>query len=142
MPDTCIGVDVIVGFPGESDENFQQTYDFLDSLDISYLHVFSFSQRDNTDAIKIDPKVSQNIISERSKILHHLSLEKKRYFFEKNIGKVKHVLIENWEAGILSGYSDNYIPVRIYGKLNEVNQIIPVKLIQIEDGGMQGDRLD
>ena len=142
LPDACIGVDVIAGFPGESDDNFQETFDFLHNLDISYLHVFSYSQRDNTDAIRIDPKVPKNIISERSKILHCLGMEKKCYFYENNIGEIKQVLIENWEAGILSGHSDNYIPVKIFGESSEVNQIIPVKLIRLEDGKMQGDRLN
>jgi threonylcarbamoyladenosine tRNA methylthiotransferase MtaB len=140
MPYACIGVDVIVGFPGESEDHFQQTYDFLDGLDISYLHVFSYSIRKNTEAVLMNNKVPQDIISERSKMLHRLSIVKKRNFWENNIGSVKQVLIENFEEGFLYGHSENYIPVRILGKRNEVNEIIPVKFIQIEDGAMIGER--
>ena len=140
LPDACIGVDVIVGFPGESDNYFQQTYDFLNGLDISYLHVFSYSMRDNTDAVTIKDKIPQNIISERSKMLHRLSIVKKQNFYNNNIESVKQILIENFEDGFLIGYSENYIPVRISGSPNEVNEIIPVKLVQIEDGEMVGER--
>jgi len=140
LPDACIGVDVIVGFPGESDNYFQQTYDFLNGLDISYLHVFSYSMRDNTDAVKIKDKIPQNIISERSKILHSLSIVKKQNFYKDNIESVKQILIEYFEDGFLIGNSENYIPVRISGSPNEVNEIIPVKLEQIEDGTMVGER--
>jgi len=137
-----LGADIIVGFPGESEDNFQETYDFLNNLEVSYLHVFSYSQRDNTDAVNIQPKVPQNIIAERSQILHHLSIHKKRFFYENNIGKIKQVLIENWEDGIISGHSENYIPIALKGNEDEVNQIIPVKLIRLEDGEMAGERLD
>ena len=140
MPHACIGVDVIVGFPGESDDHFKQTYDFLNGLDISYLHVFSFSIRDNTDAVKIKNKLPHNIISERSKLLRRLSIDKKWHFYEKNIGFVKQVLIENFEDGFLYGHSENYIPVRISGGPNDVNKILPIKLIQIEDGEVIGER--
>jgi len=142
MPDACIGVDVIVGFPGESEENFQETYELLKQLDVSYLHVFSYSQRDNTDAVKIEPKVSQQTIAERSKILHRLSMKKKRQFYENNTGKIRQVLFETYEEGILSGHSENYISVSIKGNEDEVNQIIPVKLVRLEDGEMIGKRLE
>ena len=140
LPDASIGVDVIVGFPGESDNYFQQTYDFLNGLDISYLHVFSYSMRDNTDAVTIKDKIPQNIISERSKMLHRLSIVKKQNFYQYNIESVKQILIENFEDGFLIGHSENYIPVRISGSPNEVNEIITVKLVQIEDGEMVGER--
>ena len=140
MPDACIGVDVIVGFPGESDDHFQQTYDFLDSLDISYLHIFPYSMRDNTDAVKLKKKIPQYIISKRSKILHHLSMLKKLHFYEKNIGYIKHVLIEHFEEGFVFGHSENYIPFRITGRPKDVNQILPVKFIQIKDGKVIGER--
>jgi len=142
MPDACLGVDVIVGFPGESEENFQETYELLKQLDVSYLHVFSYSQRDNTDAVKIEPKVSQQTIAERSKILHRLSMKKKRQFYENNTGKIRQVLFETYEEGILSGHSENYISVSIKGNEDEVNQIIPVKLVRLEDGEMIGKRLE
>ena len=140
MPDACIGVDVIVGFPGESEDNFQCTYDFLDSLDISYLHVFSYSMRDNTDAVKIEIKTPQDIISKRSKILHRLSIEKKHQFYKNNIGNVKQILIEDCKDGFLFGHSENYIPVKIIGEPNDVNQILPIKLIQIKDDKMLGEK--
>ena len=142
MPDACIGVDVIVGFPGESEENFEETYELLKQLDVSYLHVFSYSQRDNTDAVKIEPKVSQQTIAERSKILHRLSMKKKRQFYENNTGKIRQVLFETYEEGILSGHSENYISVSIKGNEDKVNQIIPVKLVRLEDGEMIGKRLE
>jgi len=142
MPDACIGVDVIVGFPGESEDNFQETSELLNQLDVSYLHVFSYSQRDNTDAVKIKPKISQQTIVERGKILHRLSMKKKRQFYEKNIGKIRGVLFETYEEGILSGHSENYIPVSIKGDEDEVNQIIPVKLVRLEDGEILGKRLE
>ena len=142
MPDACIGVDVIVGFPGESEENFEETYELLKQLDVSYLHVFSYSQRDNTDAVKIEPKVSQQTIAERRKILHHLSMKKKRQFYENNTGKIRQVLFETYEEGILSGHSENYISVSIKGNEDKVNQIIPVKLVRLEDEEMIGKRLE
>ena len=140
MPDACIGVDVMVGFPGESDSYFQQTYDFLDSLEISYLHVFAYSMRNNTDALKIKDKIPHEIISERSKILHRLSMVKKRHFYNNNIGSVKQVLFEYFENGLLFGHSENYIPVRISGSPKDVNEIIPVRLVQIEDCEVVGER--
>ena len=140
MPNACIGVDVIVGFPGESDNYFQQTYDFLNGLDISYLHVFSFSLRNNTEAKMIKNKIPHDIISERSKILHRLSIVKKQNFYKNNIESVKQILIENFDDGFLIGYSENYIPVRIAGSPNEVNEIIPAKLVHVEDGEMIGER--
>ncbi|RMZ50058.1 tRNA (N(6)-L-threonylcarbamoyladenosine(37)-C(2))-methylthiotransferase MtaB [Candidatus Marinimicrobia bacterium PRS2] len=142
MSDACIGVDVIVGFPGESEENFQETFELLKQLDVSYLHVFSYSQRDNTDAVKIEPKVSPQTIAERSKILHRLSMKKKRQFYENNTGKIRQVLFETYEEGILSGHSENYISVSIKGNEDKVNQIIPVKLVRLEDGEMIGKRLE
>ena len=142
MPDASIGVDVIVGFPGESEENFEETYELLKQLDVSYLHVFSYSQRDNTGSVKIEPKVSQQTIAERSKILHRLSIKKKRQFYENNTGKIKQVLFETYEEGILSGHSENYITVSIKGNEDKVNQIIPVKLVRLEDEKMIGKRLE
>jgi len=141
MPDSCIGVDVIVGFPGENENNFQKTYELLNRLDVSYLHVFSYSQRDNTDSVNIEPKISKQTIEERSKTLRRLSMNKKRQFYEKNVGKIRQVLFETYDDGILSGYSENYVPVSIKGNEDEVNQIISVKLVCLEDGEIQGKRL-
>ena len=132
--------DVIVGFPGESDNHFQKTYDFLDSLDISYLHIFSYSMRENTEAVKIKDKIPHDIISERSKILHQLSMVKKRHFYNNNIGSLRQVLIESFEDGFLFGHTENYIPVRMSGSQKDVNEIIPVKLVQIEDDEVIGEK--
>ena len=98
--------------------------------------------RNNTEALNINDRISPDIILERSKMLQHLSIMKKRQFYEKNIGSVRQVLIENYEDGLIWGYSENYISVKISGKRNEVNKIIPVKLIQIEEGEMIGERQD
>jgi threonylcarbamoyladenosine tRNA methylthiotransferase MtaB len=95
MPDACIGVDVIVGFPGETKEYFVETFDFLNSLDISYLHVFSYSERDNTLASELSQRVPNSIRSKRSKILRSLSLKKRRMFYESQLGKSKKVLFES-----------------------------------------------
>jgi threonylcarbamoyladenosine tRNA methylthiotransferase MtaB len=112
MPDCCIGVDVIVGHPGETDELFLETYNFLNELDISYLHVFTYSERENTAAIGIKPSVPQNKRAERSKMLHILSDKKKRYFYEQYLNTEREVLFENEEnEGMMSGFTDNYIKV-------------------------------
>ena len=139
LPDAGIGVDVIVGFPGESDIHFQQTYDFLETIDASYLHVFSYSERDNTDAVNISPKVRSEIIKERSKILHSLSREKKNKFYQQNVGSVRKVLIENYEEGYLSGLTENYIRVRTTGKSEEVNTIIPLQMKYTQGEEMIGE---
>ena len=141
LPDAGIGVDVIVGFPGESDIHFQQTYDFLETIDTSYLHVFSYSERDNTDAVNISPKVRPEIIKERSKILHSLSREKKNKFYQQNVGSVRKVLIENYEEGYLSGLTENYIRVRTTGKSEEVNTIIPLQMEYTQGEEMIGKRV-
>src|SRR5690554_1048168 len=99
MPDACIGVDVIVGFPGETDEHFLETYNFLTDLDISYLHVFTYSERDNTLAAQMENSVPMNIRSKRSKMLRGLSVKKRRAFYESQLGKTKKVLFENEKIG-------------------------------------------
>src|SRR5690554_743455 len=99
MPDACIGVDVIVGFPGETDEHFLETYNFLAELDISYLHVFTYSERDNTVAAEMENPVPMNIRSKRSKMLRGLSVKKRRAFYESQLGKTKTVLFENEKIG-------------------------------------------
>ena len=104
------------------------------------MHIFPFSIRDNTDAVNIKNKIHQDFISVRSKILHRLSLLKEQYFYEQNIGSVREVLLEYFDDNFLYGHSENYIPVRISGRYNEVNEIIPVKLIQVENGKVFGER--
>ncbi|MCS7018524.1 MAG: tRNA (N(6)-L-threonylcarbamoyladenosine(37)-C(2))-methylthiotransferase MtaB [Cytophagales bacterium] len=112
MPNCCIGVDVIVGFPGETDEDFLQTYQFLNELDVSYLHVFTYSERINTPAATMQGRVPEKIRAERSRMLHILSDKKRRYFYEQNIGKQAVVLFENdVENGMMYGFTENYVRV-------------------------------
>ena len=113
LPNASIGVDVIVGFPSEGENQFKQTYDFLQKLDITYLHVFSYSERDKTAAIKINNKVPNEVIVKRSKILHRLSINKKQKFYNMNVGYPARVLIENFDGENLSGYTENYIKVKM-----------------------------
>src|SRR6185369_12764538 len=112
MPHCCIGVDVIVGFPGESDADFKETFDFLHSLDISYLHVFTYSERDNTHALSIKPVVPQFTRHERNKTLRNLSFMKMQYFNQQHSGQTRKVLFEvQQNGGMMEGYTDNYIKV-------------------------------
>ena len=129
IPDACIGVDVIVGFPGETDDDFLDTYHFLNELDISYLHVFTYSERPNTDADEMGKVVSKEKRAERSKMLHILSDKKRRYFHDQFIEKNRPVLFENMKNGKLTGHTDNYIHVQVEGDLDLINTIHPVKLI-------------
>ncbi len=113
MPHCCIGVDVIVGFPGETDEYFNETYNFLHALDVSYLHVFTYSERDNTLAATLKPVVPVHTRNERNKVLRNLSYQKLQYFTEQHRGEKRKVLFENaGKNGTLEGYSDNYIKVQ------------------------------
>ena len=129
IPDACIGVDVIVGFPGETDDDFLDTYHFLNELDISYLHVFTYSERPNTDADEMGKVVSKEKRAERSKMLQILSDKKRRYFHNQFIEKNRPVLFENMKNGKLTGHTDNYIHVQVEGDLDLINTIHPVKLI-------------
>jgi len=113
--DACIGVDVIVGYPTETDEDFLETYNFLKSNDVSYLHVFTYSERENTRALNLRPIVPHSERSRRSKILHDLSDQKKSAFYEKSVGKIKPVLVEKNKNGLLFGYTDNYVKTRVQG---------------------------
>ncbi len=134
MPDCCIGVDVIVGHPGETEELFLETYNFLNELDISYLHVFTYSERENTAAIGIKPSVPQNKRAERSKMLHILSDKKKRYFYEQYLNTEREVLFENEEnEGMMSGFTDNYIKVTAKYDPLLVNETKKVDLVAIND---------
>jgi threonylcarbamoyladenosine tRNA methylthiotransferase MtaB len=134
MPHACIGVDVIVGFPGETDEEFEITYKFLTDLDISYLHVFTYSERPNTTAYKMPGKVRMGIRAERSKRLHILSDKKRHFFYEQNIGKSYQVL---WEAendnDTMYGFTENYIKVKTNYDPMLVNEITPVELTKIDE---------
>jgi len=136
MPHCCIGVDVIVGFPGESEDDFLETYQFLNELDISYLHVFTYSERENTPAALMVGSVSASKRAERSRMLHILSDKKRRKFYEDNLGKEFTVLFENdVENGYMHGFTENY--VRVVAKYDPVliNELKKIKLSQINQHG-------
>ena len=131
-PDCCIGVDVIVGFPGESDEDFQETMDFLHSLDISYLHVFTYSERANTTAVKLGDPVPMHVRKDRSKQLHWLSDRKKQQFYHSQLGKHLTVLFEQEEdEGKMYGFTENYLKVERPFDASLVNQLVPVCVDQM-----------
>ena len=128
IPDCCIGVDVIVGFPGEEEKDFLATRSFLNSLDISYLHVFTFSERLNTEAASLDNQVPQEEKAYRSKILHKLSYEKRHAFQDKFLSQVRPVLFERSVNGMSQGYTDNYIRVQVAADMNYENRLLEVTL--------------
>ena len=134
MPDCCIGVDVIVGFPGETEEDFNETYEFLKALNISYLHVFSYSERDNTESLKINHKIPKKNRAIRSQILRKLSNVKKMNFYKSNINQIRPVLFEskNYD-GYIYGYTDNYIRVKTLWSKNLVDNVVDCELINIDD---------
>jgi threonylcarbamoyladenosine tRNA methylthiotransferase MtaB len=125
MPHCAIGVDVIVGFPSESDAHFQETFDFLHLLDVSYLHVFTYSERDNTKALEIKPVVPVHVRHERNKVLRNLSYMKMQYFTEQHHGQKRKVLFEGHEKnGMMEGYTDNYIRITTPYRAEWANQIV------------------
>ena len=129
MPHCAIGVDVIVGFPGETEELFKETFDFLHALDISYLHVFTYSERDNTHALTLGPVVPMNIRHERNKSLRNLSYMKLQYFTQQHLGETRRVLFEHQDKhGMMEGYSDNYIKVTAPYNMEMVNQVVDWKI--------------
>ena len=137
MPHACIGVDVIVGFPGETDEHFLETYTFLSELDISYLHVFTYSERDNTEATKMSGVVPKNIRTKRSKMLRGLSVKKRRAFYESQIGTTRTVLFESEnKEGYIHGFTKNYIKVKTPWNPELVNTIHKIELTKIDDDGL------
>ena len=136
-PDCCIGVDVIVGFPGETDEEFMETMDFLKEIDISYLHVFTYSERANTTAVKLGEAVPMNVRRERSKMLHILSDKKKRAFYEQNVGQTKTVLFEHEEDnGMMFGFTENYVKVKVPFDASLSNTFKTVQLTEIDRDGL------
>lgn len=140
MPDTCIGVDVITGFPGETDNHFLQTYEYLNALNISYLHVFTYSERPNTLAIKMPGKVKSSVRFDRNKMLSILSDKKRRAFYETQLGQVRPVLweIEN-DGAVMFGFTDNYVRVSTAYDPALVNEITSFELQAIgEDGYVSG----
>jgi len=125
IPNACIGSDVIVGFPGEDDLEFKETYDFLKSIDISYLHVFSYSERSNTTSVLINNKVSKNLKNKRSKLLRELSNSKKLEFYKKNIKNYHNVLFEKENKnGYIYGYTENYVRVKSLWSNSKQNKIL------------------
>ena len=129
MPHCSIGVDVIVGFPGETDEHFTETYNFLHTLDISYLHVFTYSERANTLAVELDQVVPINIRNERNKILRNLSYMKQQYFTNQFTGQTRKVLFEDADKkGMMEGYTDNYIRITTPYRKEWGNEIVDWKI--------------
>ncbi len=137
MPHACVGVDVIVGFPGETDELFLETYNFLNELDISYLHVFTYSERDNTEAADMDGVVPKNVRSKRSKMLRGLSAKKRRAFYEQQLGTERTVLFEGEnKEGYIHGFTENYVKVKAPWNPELVNTLHKVELTKIDEDGL------
>ena len=125
MPHCCIGADVIVGFPSETDEDFKETFDFLHSLNISYLHVFTYSEREHTHAVSIRPVIPMNVRHERNKSLRNLSYMKMQYFTERHKGQVRKVLFEGHNKNeMMEGYTDNYIKITAPYKAEWINNLV------------------
>ncbi|MBT30855.1 MAG: tRNA (N(6)-L-threonylcarbamoyladenosine(37)-C(2))-methylthiotransferase MtaB [Thalassobius sp.] len=136
MPHCCIGVDVIVGFPGETEEDFLDTYHFLNELDVSYLHVFTYSERPNTPAIDMEGAVPQKTRQKRSKMLRSLSHKKKRAFYEQHVGDQATVLFENdVENGMMHGFTENYIRVTAKYDPLLINELKQVQLVRLNEEG-------
>jgi threonylcarbamoyladenosine tRNA methylthiotransferase MtaB len=129
MPHCAVGVDVIVGFPGESNDHFKETFDYLHALDVTYLHVFTYSERDNTKALEIEPIVPVNTRNERNKTLRNLSYMKMQYFTQLHAGQTRKVLFERYDKnGMMEGYTDNYIKVTMPYRADYANQVIDCAL--------------
>lgn len=136
MPNCCIGVDVIVGFPGETQEDFLDTYEFLNKLDISYLHVFTYSEREQTEAATMKGKVAGSTRFERNKMLHILSDKKRRAFYESQVGEIGQVLFEDDQKnGYMHGFTKNYVKVRAKYDPIMVNELKNVKLLGLSADG-------
>ncbi len=137
MPHACIGVDVIVGFPRETDVHFLDTYNFLNGLDVSYLHVFTYSERDNTEAAEMSDVIPKNVRSKRSKMLRGLSVKKRRAFYESQIGTTRTVLFESEnKEGYIHGFTENYVKVKAPWNSELVNTLHKIKLTNIDDDGI------
>lgn len=136
MPHACIGVDVIVGFPGETDEDFLETYNFLNEMEISYLHVFTYSERDNTEAAEMLDVVPMNVRNKRSKMLRGLSVKKRRSFYESQIGTNRTVLFESEnKEGYIHGFTENYVKVKTPWNPELVNTLHEINLTKIDEDG-------
>jgi len=137
MPHACIGVDVIVGFPGETDEHFLETYNYLNEMDISYLHVFTYSERDNTAAAAMGGVVPINVRNKRSKMLRGLSVKKRRAFYEGQLGSTRTVLFEgDNREGYITGFTENYVKIKMPWNPELVNTLQELKLLSIDDDGL------
>jgi len=137
MPNACIGVDVIVGFPGETEERFLETYNYLNELDISYLHVFTYSERDNTPAAEMEGVVPTKVRKKRSKMLRGLSAKKRRAFYESQLGNTCTVLFEGEnKEGYIHGFTENYVKVKAPWDPALVNTLHQIELISIDEDGM------
>ena len=137
MPNACIGVDVIVGFPGETDELFLETYNYLNDLDISYLHVFTYSERPNTEAVEMEGVVPKKVRAKRSKMLRGLSVKKRRAFYESQLGNTLTVLFESEnKEGYINGFTENYIKVKTPWNPDLVNTLHTIKLTEIDSDGL------
>ncbi|WP_299048607.1 tRNA (N(6)-L-threonylcarbamoyladenosine(37)-C(2))-methylthiotransferase MtaB [uncultured Polaribacter sp.] len=137
MPNACIGVDVIVGFPGETDELFLETYNYLNNLDISYLHVFTYSERANTEAVNLEGVVPKKTRAKRSKMLRGLSAKKRRAFYESQLGNTVTVLFENEnKEGYINGFTENYVKVKTPWNPSLVNTLHTITLTEIDDDGL------
>lgn len=137
MPNACIGVDVIVGFPGETDEHFLETYHFLNELDISYLHVFTYSERDNTPAASMEGVVAKNVRNKRSRMLRGLSVKKRRAFYESQIGTERTVLFEGEnKEGYIHGFTENYVKVKAPWNPELINTLHEIVLTEIDEDGL------
>ena len=144
MPNCCIGVDVIVGFPGETQEDFLDTYQFLNELDISYLHVFTYSEREQTEAATMKGKVAGSTRFERNKMLHILSDKKRRAFYQSQIGTTAQVLFEDDQKnGYMHGFTKNYVKVKAKYDPIMVNELKNVKLVELlADGEVEVAELE
>lgn len=137
MPHACIGVDVIVGFPGETDELFLETYQLLSDLDISYLHVFTYSERPNTEAVNMKGVVPQQVRNKRSKMLRGLSVKKRRAFYESQLGSTLDVLFEGEnKKGYIHGFTENYVKVKAPWNPALINTMHTVKLCSLDEDGL------
>ena len=136
MPHACIGVDVIVGFPGETEEHFLETYHFLNEMDISYLHVFTYSERDNTEAAAMEGVVPINVRAKRSKMLRGLSVKKRRAFYESQLGTERTVLFETEnKEGYIHGFTENYVKVKAPWNPELANTLHKIQLTHIDEDG-------
>jgi len=137
MPNACIGVDVIVGFPGETNKLFLETYNYLNDLDISYLHVFTYSERPNTEAVEMEGVVPKKVRAKRSKMLRGLSVKKRRAFYESQLGNTLTVLFESEnKEGYIHGFTENYVKVKTPWNPDLVNTLHTIKLTEIDADGL------